>query len=887
MENGCGMGVRMSVVIPVFNKQESLAACLESLAAQTASKDSFEAIFIDDGSTDASLTILQAAQSFYPFVKVVTQENQGVSKARNAGIRRAEGDYIMFLDADDLITPDTIQALIVAFDKCGNRTDVFAYRMLYRYTDSGREHYHGRERWLWRDGVYQLEDGPFMAQTTINVCVRNRREDNILFNEEMKMGEDQLYVTQNLERKATCGYTYKAEYIYIRDKGSASSRMNNPIYAYEDMIHLFNELAMIGKRNVLMRRYVHCLILYNVDWRLRSDMLFPKHLAGEERATAEQRLAEILSQIPHATYEENPYLTHFHKAYLLKRYVHAEQRVQVVHTNDSSLALFEDESVWHALRPVITIDRAQCRDLKLNLLGHIACSTFLYENQPTLDVVISGKSRNLSLTPSSFSLAEAKFPITKAWSFSLQVDLSEEQGRVKIRFVLSIDGEPIPKADLELKPLVHNARITDEGVYCYPNLTLEVEKKRLVAGIRKSVYPKKRYLMRDAKNHQEPKLRHQVSKLLKGLGNTRYWMYVDSPRSGTEGSALVQLLSDLHYEDGVERCYISNYASELQAKYPELEGRVFADASDMHKALSLKSEIVVCSYLERFTFEPFGPEQYNIIGDLASKQARVYVQHGILHSHMPWYFSYDRVLIDKEVISTELERDLLRRTYGFPEDAVIGSGAPRLDRLDYRRNSKGARILYAPSWRTYLVSGTAAEKQGVDDVLIASEFYKKVVEFIRLLTTENVLEKSGATLEIKLHPNFKCYEHLFEFQSESISLAMDTVDESNYSIVITDYSSYVYDFLYVGARVLYFFPDRKEFDAGLNAYSKLDVDLRDGLGPYTETPQDAVNELVDMLNDCDKEDDSFAERRKGFFLHTDGKNCERLYQQLRRIANQL
>ncbi len=94
----------VSVIIPCYNGARFIRQTLESALAQT--RPALEVIVIDDGSTDESAKI---AESFGPPVRVLKQENQGESVARNWGIREAKGEYIQFLDADDLLDPDTLK----------------------------------------------------------------------------------------------------------------------------------------------------------------------------------------------------------------------------------------------------------------------------------------------------------------------------------------------------------------------------------------------------------------------------------------------------------------------------------------------------------------------------------------------------------------------------------------------------------------------------------------------------------------------------------------------------------------------------------------------------------------------------------------------------------
>lgn len=94
---------KVSVIIPVFNAQNFLARCLDSVISQ--SYKNFEIICVNDGSTDSSGAILDFYANNYQNIEVLHIENKGVSNARNLGIKRAKGDYILFIDADDKIEP--------------------------------------------------------------------------------------------------------------------------------------------------------------------------------------------------------------------------------------------------------------------------------------------------------------------------------------------------------------------------------------------------------------------------------------------------------------------------------------------------------------------------------------------------------------------------------------------------------------------------------------------------------------------------------------------------------------------------------------------------------------------------------------------------------------
>src|SRR5919112_291203 len=93
----------VSVVIPCYNQAHFLGEAIESVLAQ--SYPNFEIIVVDDGSTDDTSEVAGR----YPKVRLVRQENQGLSGARNAGLARSEGEYVVFLDADDRLLPEALE----------------------------------------------------------------------------------------------------------------------------------------------------------------------------------------------------------------------------------------------------------------------------------------------------------------------------------------------------------------------------------------------------------------------------------------------------------------------------------------------------------------------------------------------------------------------------------------------------------------------------------------------------------------------------------------------------------------------------------------------------------------------------------------------------------
>jgi len=108
----------VSVIIPCYDAEPYVAAAVESALGQAGART--EVIAVNDGSRDGSLALLRRLAG--PRVQIVDQPNQGASAARNAGLRQAQGDYVQFLDADDLLAPEKVARQLARLAQAGPRT---------------------------------------------------------------------------------------------------------------------------------------------------------------------------------------------------------------------------------------------------------------------------------------------------------------------------------------------------------------------------------------------------------------------------------------------------------------------------------------------------------------------------------------------------------------------------------------------------------------------------------------------------------------------------------------------------------------------------------------------------------------------------------------------
>ena len=127
--------VSFSIIVPVYNVEEYLARCVESVAKQEYPKDKLQMILVDDGSTDRSGALCDAFAADCDFVEVYHKENGGLSDARNYGMERATGTYFLFLDSDDYLSPDSCAKFAAAIAEQSEMPDVVAAAMVKHIED--------------------------------------------------------------------------------------------------------------------------------------------------------------------------------------------------------------------------------------------------------------------------------------------------------------------------------------------------------------------------------------------------------------------------------------------------------------------------------------------------------------------------------------------------------------------------------------------------------------------------------------------------------------------------------------------------------------------------------------------------------------------------------
>ena len=263
----------VSIIMPVFNSERYLPKSIESVLCQTV-RD-FELLCVDNGSTDGSMVVLQAKAHEDPRIVVLQEPRKGVSNARNAGLSRAVGDYVVFLDADVFVSSNLLeQALGKA--KAGDAD----------MTIFGFDEYRSEEGAFFQRevcGAQELYDEAFVLRdvsclsteiTTPNVWrILFKRSfvesKSIRFETDLRTAEDLAFIYEALFSAATISLLADRLYHYRRDVPTSLTRSNREGDGMKALDHIHCYLERAEHEDQYRRHFVN-LVLDTVRYGLET-----------------------------------------------------------------------------------------------------------------------------------------------------------------------------------------------------------------------------------------------------------------------------------------------------------------------------------------------------------------------------------------------------------------------------------------------------------------------------------------------------------------------------------------------------------------------------------------------------------------------------------------
>ena len=251
----------------------------------------------------------------------------------------------------------------------------------------------------------------------------------------------------------------------------------------------------------------------------------------------------------------------------------------------------------------------------------------------------------------------------------------------------------------------------------------------------------------------------------------------------------------------------------------------------------------------------------------------IYLRHGIVAMKKTGINnkSYGGSIL-KILASSQQEKNFLVKNRQFWEEQIVVTGLARYDKLcnNVRQDNKYVWIM--PTWRDWLVT---SERDFVN-----SDFYAYYSEILGNPVLIETLKKNGQKLLFTLHVEFEKYKSYFEkFENEIVHISdmheksiAERINEC--CMIATDYSSIVFDVVYLGKPVLFFQYDQDMYNKYRGSYVNLETDLP---GEVTHSPDTFIEALIKEVENGFIVEEKYRARAKNYFDHVDKENCERIY----------
>ena len=261
---------KVSIIIPVYNSEKHLERCLNSIINQTF--NDFEVIAINDGSLDNSLSILNSYKNKLN-IKVINQENCGVAKAREVGIKHSTSPYIAFIDSDDYIDKDYLEKLVYTLEK--TNTNICCSRLSMHFNNSLLKHIPLNAKKIKPNKVNVYDNKKFLIKINVVTTGKLFKKEYLIKNNKYFEANEDLSINYLMFAKANdISFVNDSRYHYLpNDTGLVNTKISG--YSYETIINTLLPLSHLKeyfKKFDLLDHYyqeIECLFIRNLFQRIK------------------------------------------------------------------------------------------------------------------------------------------------------------------------------------------------------------------------------------------------------------------------------------------------------------------------------------------------------------------------------------------------------------------------------------------------------------------------------------------------------------------------------------------------------------------------------------------------------------------------------------------
>ena len=880
---------KFSIVMPVYNVEEFIEYAVDSVISQDIGFKNVELILVDDGATDKSGEICDRYKKRYPDnVFVIHKPNGGLSSARNAGLERAGGKYVNFMDPDDHLPENALSEVYDFFEKNYDLTDVTALKIV--YFDGRQGNHYLNYKFSKKNRVEDLNknwDCPHLHVASAFFKLESVK--NLRFDTRISFAEDGLFSQTVIMEKQTIGLVSSSRYDYrIRTTGQSSliqGAAGNPKWYTPTLRHYHLGLIKMAKeRFSYIPKYLQMTVMYELQWRFKRPQISGGVLSSEEEKEYFGLLCEVLKHI------DDDIIT-------AQRYIHRDIKLfvfslkygrppQVLPEDDDVVFYYSPSAKFYLSRTNAYFDFIEIQKDGLYLDGYVILP--LIEDKNFMPVVfVNGRELEPALFTKKHKEKILDRETQKNYAFKLKIPLENGEKEYKVQIGIKAEGKTVILKRSVYKNFVPfdnrlpRGYFYEKGYKISGNPFGEVNVKK--CGLLGHLCAELCFLLSllNSSKYRPTALHRIFYHIAKIFKRKPIWVISDRATMASDnGEALFSYLLKNHPD--IDARYV------LDAECTDFErlkdcGKLLKRNSKKHKLYLLLAEFIISSHAENEIFAPFG--SYSAAyKDIICKRKRIFLQHGITKNDVSdWLNKYNKNFKGFVCAAAPEYESIIGGDYFYDKNEVWLTGFPRFDRLCDRAEK---RIVIMPTWRKYLFShwdkDTDVWKLRPDfEKSDYFKFYNSLLNDKRLISAA---KKLGYKIDFFPHPNFQA--HIGRFKKDPfvnfIKKGEGYTEIYNRSaLLLTDYSSAAFDFAYLKKPVLYAHFDEERFYRGDHVCERgYFDDERDGFGEVLYDFSSTVDMLIEYMENGCKLKPAYEKRIENFFAYFDRFNCMRVYRKI-------
>lgn len=899
-----GLNIKISTIIPIYNVEAYLEETIKSILSQDIGfMESCELILINDSSPDNSAAICRKYAAKYPEnIRYVEQENAGVSVARNNGLKLARGEYVHFLDSDDIISKDAYSKALQLLENNKDTIDLVAFRTEFFDGQLGEHPLNHK----FADGtrVIDLRKEPNAVVVHVSACILRRNAIKGEFDSTIKISEDMKFLGEQVAQRMAYGVVSGATYYYRKRRGGGSaidtSRDNISYYTVtprEVYHYLLDNLPKVDGRPNMYAQYATA---YDIKWRIRQA--HQSVLTTQQGEEYMDTIHEAIRKIDDEVFLDQTELGLSQLKYLF----------EVKYGKDVPESLHEQLRMRsREARPTVFIAFINNIDKNnLQIEGRLSNAS------PYHRVRILTKGGFVTdLQYRDFPYYRSRFlhdTVSEGYTFTVDIPKNQIGGELYFKnYDVPLPITPrrqskLPNARFSYRKLGDALLLNKKdsikvSSYTKPRHALYeiIWLSRVLVSVRAMESARRLVMMWRSTRKRSVRIMDVAKAVLapakRFVGNLRIifyrlayrltkfygpvWIISDRPfGAGDNGEALNRYIQDR--EEGVPvKVYfaISRHAKEYK-RLKKAYRNVIDSGSLRYKILFLRSSKIISSQAEDIIINPFGARAEELY-DLFTFDF-IFLQHGIIRNDMSEWLNRYNKNIRLFITSAEREyRSILEYDYDYSPEQLLLSGLPRFDLLE---NNPRKKVIIAPTWRHNLAR-EAVDNSGVrpyNPEFKGSEYYKFFDSLMKDEKLNAAMREHGYTGEFYLHPLLNSQASDFN-TGESFTMKHLPYDYKKAfqegSLMVTDYSSVFFDFAYLRKPVVYTqFDQDTYYESQIYAKGYMD-DSKDGFGPVVTSVESAVRGIINMLESGCRMDRKYLGRVDRFYAWHDRNNSQRVY----------